>query len=193
MNRKQLEDAKTCPQHGCDNCQMYQIELDFCQPRLADTALELLDKTEAQEKEIQRINCLKEEALKSLKTANRLFDEQQKEIEQLTEEIRVLREQLPEKDSMMIKLPCKVGDIVYVDKNTLYLGNLNWKRCLYPKYIRCEVINIRFTKKQKLIKVNPLIEENCCSRHYRLYPFSAIGITVFLTQEEAGKVIGGGQ
>lgn len=117
----------------------------------------------------------------------------QKQNGQLTQELRVLREQLPEASKKIVKLPCNVGDKVYVDKDTLHLGRIYWKRCLLPKVIECEVINIRFTKKQKLIKVNPLIEENMNSRMYKLYPFSSIGITVFLTREEADKVIGGGQ
>lgn len=55
LSREQLEDAKICPQHGCVTCKMNPLETDFCQTKLAEEALELLDKTEAQEKEIEKL------------------------------------------------------------------------------------------------------------------------------------------
>jgi hypothetical protein len=93
-----------------------------------------------------------------------------------------------ENEGRFIEIPCKVGDIVYVDKDTMHLGCLNWKRFMYPQYIKSEVINLRITRAQKLIKIKPLIEENINFRNYDFFSFASIGKTVFLTRQDNERI-----
>jgi len=91
-----------------------------------------------------------------------------------------------EEQGLLIKLPCKVGDTVYVNKNCLN----DWYCFLESKrYTRCEVIGVKKTKKQTLLNLKPLIERTANTRYHVFFPFSAIGKTVFLTREEAEKTL----
>lgn len=82
----------------------------------------------------------------------------------------------------LIEPPCNVGDIVYVNKKTLF----DWYTFLeFKKYVRAEVIGIKVTKKQKLVNLRPITERACNTRYHEFYPFSSFGKTVFLTESEA--------
>ena len=80
-----------------------------------------------------------------------------------------------EKQCLLIKLPCKVGDVVYLlggkDYNKFRVGCVDWKSGMEYK-----------GKNYQLY-----MEDNYYDKAYR--NFSDIGKTVFLTREEAEKVL----
>ena len=82
--------------------------------------------------------------------------------------------------------PCKVGDIVYAVKGCFYLPHATWIKS--TDIIACEIIAIKQTKRNKLMLLNPLIEECYGMRSANSwFCFSIVGKTVFLTKEEAEK------
>ena len=88
-----------------------------------------------------------------------------------------------------IKLPCKVGDTVYVDTRTLpkdippYLVNIKEENL--PAYFVGKVVSFRITEEKKIAKIR--IQEKWLDDFY----FVSFGKTVFLTREEAEKALGG--
>lgn len=91
-------------------------------------------------------------------------------------------------EELNIKLPCKVGDMVYVNKRTL----CNWYTYFdFKSYIKCKVIGIKLVGKKKEINLKPITERTYGSRYHRFYSFTAIGKTVFLTEKEALKALEG--
>ncbi len=85
----------------------------------------------------------------------------------------------------LVELPCKVGRFVYADTR------LFCKDCLKEEvrkldYICCNVVNVRYDKNMKaLIYLRPLYRRDFDSRYHIFVPSSAIGTTVFLTEQEA--------
>ena len=90
--------------------------------------------------------------------------------------------------SRYIKLPCKVGDIVYAVKGCFYLPHATHiKR---NELIDCEIIVVKQTKKGKFILLKPLIDEVFGMRSAnQWFPLTSIGTTVFLTRESAKKAL----
>lgn len=87
--------------------------------------------------------------------------------------------------------PCKVGDTVYAMKGCFYLPHAT--RIKSTDMIPCEIIVIKQTKRNKFILLKPLIEESFGMRSANCwFSFSSLGVTVFLTKEEAEKVLKGG-
>ena len=88
----------------------------------------------------------------------------------------------------LIELPCKVGDTVYVDRDTwknqyiVHFTFINYKAFYYG-----EIVSFVKTKKQFLMKVRVYKSSSRLSYETARYPISAIGKTVFLTREEAEK------
>jgi len=94
-----------------------------------------------------------------------------------------------EEQGLLIRTPCKVGDIVYANKKCL----LNWFMFMELKpYVKCEVINIKKTKTRTELNLRPLTERTYNSRYHKFFGISAIGKTVFLTREEAEAKLKGG-
>ena len=88
--------------------------------------------------------------------------------------------------SQYIKLPCKVGDTVYVDTMALsiYLMDImDIKEENLPAYFVGEVVSFRITEKKKLVQIR--IQEKWLDDFY----FVSFGKTVFLTREEAEKAL----
>lgn len=82
----------------------------------------------------------------------------------------------------VIVLPCKVGDVVYAKSGCFPF------RYDHGNIIPCEAIVFKVTKRNKLIKLRPLVEGAMGARHHETwFPISAFGITVFFTKEEAEK------
>ena len=88
-----------------------------------------------------------------------------------------------EEQGLLIKLPCKVKDTVYVSAKTI---------ATFDKidYAEAEVISIRITKKQIFVKLRIFcmdFEQNPygCSN----YPLTSFGKTVFLTEKEFKKAL----
>ena len=81
--------------------------------------------------------------------------------------------------------PCKVGQTVWANRDCFYLSYTE-----HGKVIPCEVIGIKETKKGKYILLKPLLIETYGMRRVnRWFPFSVIGKTVFLTEEEAEQAL----
>lgn len=82
-----------------------------------------------------------------------------------------------EEQGLLIKLPCKVGDMVYLlggkDYNEFHVGCIDWK-CRMKYKGNCYQL---------------YLEDSYCDKAYR--NFSDIGKTVFLTQEEAENALEG--
>jgi predicted RNase H-like nuclease (RuvC/YqgF family) len=95
-----------------------------------------------------------------------------------------------EEQGLLIRTPCKVGDIVYANKKCL----LNWYMFMELKpYVKCEVISIKRTKTRIEINLRPLTERTHNSRYHRFFGISSIGKTVFLAREEAETALKGGR
>lgn len=130
-----------------------------------------------------------------------------KEHEQLAKWLEKLKQYLYlEEQGLLLRLPCKVGDIVFVLENALtrkksFYGE---KKIFFasefrPKYVKCKIVGIYLKNKGKYIKVRYEgdFEEKYFDSEtgydYRVIPdsidmnfvFSRIGKTVFLTQSEA--------
>ena len=106
--------------------------------------------------------------------------------------------------SLIVELPVKVGQTVYVDSRTLPTGIINlFAMGIYddemPKFFEGKVISIRQNCKGWFVKIgitahwiksywDDEIGEDFYTSHmskYFTYPKGAFGITVFLTKEDA--------
>lgn len=99
-----------------------------------------------------------------------------------------------------ILLPCKVGQIVFVDTRTLPIDKIDFDGKV-PKFYKARVVSIRINSKGMFIKVAvkaKFLEEWVDYEtgpesgyfekiKYFVYPKSAIEKTVFLTSKEAEK------
>lgn len=95
-----------------------------------------------------------------------------------------------ESEGRLVVLPCKVGDMVYVDPDTwFYSGFCYENRFIHSKHFLVgEIVSVIKTKKQLLIKIRVSNSIHSRYRHKR-YPSGAIGKTVFLTREEAEEAL----
>lgn len=111
-----------------------------------------------------------------------------------------------EESGLMVHLPCKVGDTVWVNSQTLPSSVNTWcytKTLEYeelPMFFEARVVSIKCAR-HKTLKL--AIKANCfCRSEYgnceytkvveycnKSYPFSAVGKTVFLTGEEAEQAL----
>jgi len=96
---------------------------------------------------------------------------------------KLLEYQKLEKQGLLIKLPCKVRDTVYVDAMTFGTRD-------DIEYAEAEVVSIRITKKQTFLKLR-IFALGFDGMPYgcKNYSISSIGKTIFLTQEEAEKTL----
>ena len=82
--------------------------------------------------------------------------------------------------------PCKVGDTVYVDSDTWGYDYLYFdSKFIHSKHFLVgEIVSIIKTKKQLLMKIR--ISNSIHTRYkHRRYTVNALGVTVFLTKEDA--------
>lgn len=87
--------------------------------------------------------------------------------------------------SRIIELPCKVGSFVYADTR-LFCTDCLREEVRKLDYICCDVINVRYDRNMRaLIYLKPLYRRDFDSRYHIFVPSSAIGKTVFLTEQEA--------
>ena len=104
-------------------------------------------------------------------------------IEKALDELKEYRDL--EEQGLLVKLPCKVKDTVYVNANTFGTND-------DIEYAEAEVVSIRITKKQAFVKLRIFalgldgMPYGCSN-----YPVSSFGKTVFLTKVEAEKALEG--
>lgn len=138
---------------------------------------------------------------------SKLFLESVCEYMQKLKEYKDLEEQ-----GLLLKLPCKVGDTVYIAEKALRKrkehGPFSEKKIIFEsenrtKYVRCKVVSISYKKKGNYMKVRYTgeFEEKYFDYEtgydYRIitdyidmnFVFSSIGKTVFLTKEEAEQAL----
>ena len=104
---------------------------------------------------------------------------------------RLQEYEVAEENNQIIVLPVKVGDKVYVNPYTWgYLSFSDYEHCFIHSehFVIAEVVSIIKTRKQNIIKLK-IYNKTTCSPKYKRYPISSIGITVFLTKEEAEKAL----
>ena len=108
-----------------------------------------------------------------------------------------------EEQGLLVRLPCKVGDIVYVDSAILPIEDMECYEDIdnkIPSYFQGRVVSFRFAKrnwvkiavKAKWLyewiddETGPESDYIECEKNFSI-PLSMIGKTVFLTREEAEK------
>lgn len=108
-----------------------------------------------------------------------------------------------EEQGLLVRLPCKVGDIVYVDSTILPIENMECYEDIdnkIPSYFQGRVVSFRFTQRNWVkiaVKAKWLYEwiddetgpeSDYIEREKNFtIPLSMIGKSVFLTREEAKK------
>lgn len=104
---------------------------------------------------------------------------------------------------MLLRLPCLIGQIVYVDTGTLSIQEMEFEEEDIPKYIKGRVISFRFNSKEKAVKIGVQAKwwkewfDNEAgpdgdfyeTERLKSYPISAFGKTVFLTYEAAERAL----
>lgn len=124
------------------------------------------------------------------------------EHKQVAEYLRKLKayENLEEQDRL-VKLPCKVGDIVYADSTMLPIEDMECYEDIenkIPSYFPGRVVSFRFAKRNwmkiavKAKWLHEWIDDETgpdsnyieCEKNFAI-PLSGIGKTVFLTKSEA--------
>lgn len=106
-----------------------------------------------------------------------------------------------EEQGLLLKLPCKVGDTVYVDSSALPIEDMECYEDVenpIPQYFIGRVVSFRFAKRNWMkisVKATWLFEfvdeetgpdaKYIDSEKSFSFPLSAVGKTVFLTQEQA--------
>lgn len=108
-----------------------------------------------------------------------------------------------EEQGLLVRLPCKVGDIVYVDSAILPIEDMECYEDIdnkIPSYFQGRVVSLRFAQRNwvkiaiKAKWLHELIDDETgpesdyieCEKNFSIL-LSTIGKTVFLTREEAAK------
>ena len=108
-----------------------------------------------------------------------------------------------EEQGLLVRLPCKVGDIVYIDSTILPIEDMEGYEDIgnkFPSYFQGRVVSFRFAKrnwvkiavKAKWLyewiddETGPESDYIECEKNFSIL-LSTIGKTVFLTREEAEK------
>lgn len=124
-----------------------------------------------------------------------------KDVAELLEELKSYKE--AEEQGLLVRLPCKVGDIVYVDSTILPIKDMECYEDTdnkIPLYFQGRVVSFRFAKRNwvkiavKAKWLHEWIDDETgpesdyieCEKNFSI-PLSMIGKTVFLTREEAEK------
>ena len=105
-----------------------------------------------------------------------------------------------EEQGLLVRLPCKVGDTVFVDSKTIPTKNMEFEEVKeVPLFFEGKVVSFRQNGNGNYIKlkikakwlhewVDPDCGPDCAyfeTEKYFTYPLSSIGKTVFLTKAEA--------
>lgn len=124
-----------------------------------------------------------------------------KDVAELLEELKSYKDL--EEQGLLVRLPCKVGDIVYVDSTILPIEDIECYEDIdnkIPSYFQGRVVSFRFAQrnwvkiavKAKWLyewiddETGPESDYIECEKKFTI-PLSMIGKSVFLTREEAEK------
>ena len=127
--------------------------------------------------------------------------EEHEQLAKWLEELKFYKE--AEEQGLLVRLPCKAEDTVYVDSAILPIENMECYEDIdnkIPSYFQGRVVSFRFAKrnwvkiavKAKWIRewiddeTGPESDYIECEKNFSI-PLSTIGKTVFLTREEAEK------
>ena len=127
--------------------------------------------------------------------------EEHMQLAEWLEELKSYKE--AEEQGLLVRLPCKVGDIVYVDSTTLPIENMECYEDIcnkIPSYFQGRVVSFRFAQRNWVkiaVKVKRLYEwindetgpESDyieCEKTFSIL-LSMIGKNIFLTREAAEK------
>lgn len=126
--------------------------------------------------------------------------ENYKQIAEYLEELKSYKE--AEEQSLLVRLPCKAGDIVYVDSTILPIEDMECYEDIdnkIPSYFQGRVVSLRFAQRNWVkiaVKAKWLYEwiddetgpeSDYIEREKKFtIPLSMIGKSVFLTREEVG-------
>lgn len=165
-----------------------------------------IDEAIAHAREVATIQRNNEKLNRSLRNASTYVNEScikcAEEHEQLAKWLEQLKEyQQLEEQGRLIKLPCKVGDTVYVDAAILPVNNMECYENIdreVPAYFQARVVSFRFAKRnwmkiavrEKWLyewiddETGPDSNYIECEKNFTI-SLSGIGKTVFLTKSEA--------
>ena len=91
-----------------------------------------------------------------------------------------------EEQGRLIELPCKVREMVYVDKKCFD----EWYMFLeLKKYVIAEVINFKYGKNGLYVSLKPLTERAMSTRYHKFFSLSAFGKKIFKTSEATEKAL----
>lgn len=124
-----------------------------------------------------------------------------KDVAELLEELKSYKE--AEEQDLLVRLPCKVGDIVYVDSTILPIEDMECYEDIdnkIPSYFQGRVVSFRFAQrnwakiavKAKWLyewiddETGPESDYIECEKNFSIL-LSTIGKNIFLTREEAEK------
>lgn len=108
-----------------------------------------------------------------------------------------------EQQGLLLRLPCTIGQIVYVDTGTLSIQEMEFEEEDIPKHIKGRVISFRINSKEKAVKIGVQAKwwkewfdnetgpdgDFYETERLKSYPISAFGKTVFLTYEAAERAL----
>lgn len=126
-------------------------------------------------------------------------DGRYKALEEIAE--RLANREQAEEQGLLLRLPCKVGDTVYVDSTILPIEDMECYEDIdneIPKYFPARIVSLRFAKRNwmkiavKAKWLHEWIDDETgpesdyieCEKNFTIL-LSMIGKTVFLTREEA--------
>lgn len=150
---------------------------------------------------LDEILKLVNEAATQMKPYCKEYSENYKQLAEYLEELKSYKE--AEEQGLLMRLPCNVGDIVYVDSEILPIEDMECYEDIdnkIPSYFQGRVVSFRFAKrnwvkiavKAKWLyewiddETGPESDYIECEKNFTI-SLSMIGKTVFLTREEAEK------
>lgn len=138
----------------------------------------------------------------TLKEIDKLYLEKCEEVNRIKAELERLKEH--GHSGLLFRLPCKVGDTVYVDSSSLPIEDMEEfeNEDKMPQYFKGRIVSFRIAKRKWIkiaVRAKWLYEwvdnETGPESGYIdmeknfVFPLYAIGKTIFLTQEEAERAL----
>lgn len=167
---KALRCSATPGEHDCDGCPYLVIE------KLSREEAEIFGTSELESCDCDKIALDATELLEAYHATNHAPEECAAAFEGLA------AYRAAEQDGTLLRLPCKVGDMVFVDKRTLFE---RWRTKGVSEDIATgKVVSFRKNKTSTFVKIKFYFKEGSRT-YFENYVLSAFGKTVFLTRESA--------